>query len=107
MMVKNSLLKYLQSIHFGRLTLELPDQTIHQFGNNGPEAFLKINNYKAISLIISKGNVGFAEGYIYNYWQTDNLLNLYHIFAGNLSSFSELLSKKSLGKYINLSLIHI
>ena len=46
-MVKNSLLKYLQSIHFGRLTLELPDQTIHQFGNNGPEAFLKINNYKA------------------------------------------------------------
>ena len=102
MMVKNSLLRYLQSIHFGRLTLELPDLTIHQFGNNGPEAFLKINNYKAISLIISKGNVGFAEGYIYNYWQTDNLLNLYHIFAGNLSSFSELLSKKSLGKYINI-----
>ena len=97
-MVKNRLIKYLKSIQFGRLTLEFPDQSTHKFGDNGPEAFLKINNYKAISLIIRKGNVGFAEGYIYNYWQTDNLLNLYHIFAGNLSSFSELLSKKSLGK---------
>jgi cyclopropane-fatty-acyl-phospholipid synthase len=80
-------LKTLEKIHYGSLTLIGPDGQKFFFKgpNEGPEAHWKLNTWKVFDRAISHGDIGFGEDYIENNWQTDDLVNLLLFFLKNES----------------------
>ena len=51
------------------------------------EATLEIKSWKALWLIYSRGSLGFTEGYLENYWDTDDLMKLMDLISKNYNSF--------------------
>ncbi len=84
---ENFVLKKLNHINDGKLTLENYDGKIHQFGNQ--ESFLsaeiKIHNPKFYFNIIRGGSSALGEGYIKNEFETSNLPSLIELTAKNIN----------------------
>ena len=92
----NKLLNYwisknLEEIEQGTFKLILPntEEKILLRGktNLSLEATLEIKSWKALWLIYSRGSLGFAEGYLENYWDTDDLMKLMDLISKNYNSF--------------------
>src|SRR6056300_203238 len=63
----------------GRLTLELPNGMIHDFGqptDNEHHAIIKINSFKSLRRLVRCGSIGFAESFMDGEWQTPNEVNV-------------------------------
>ena len=104
---ENFVLKKLNYIKDGKLSLENYDGKIHQFGNQ--ESFLsaeiKIHNPKFYFNIIRGGSSALGESYIKNEFETSNLpslieltaknINITHEFSGilNISSINSIFKK--------------
>lgn len=79
---------YFNKIQIGTLILIEPNQTI-SFGEkngaskNGLTLTIKINDPVFYSLIVTGGDLGFAEGYIEGLWETSDLPNLIRLFIMN------------------------
>ena len=84
---ENFVLKKLNYIKDGKLTLENYDGKIHQFGNQ--ESFLsaeiKIHNPKFYFNIIRGGSSALGESYIKNEFETSNLPSLIELTAKNIN----------------------
>ena len=84
---ENFVLKKLNYIKNGKLSLENYDGKIHQFGNQ--ESFLsaeiKIHNPKFYFNIIRGGSSALGEGYIKNEFETSNLPSLIELTAKNIN----------------------
>ena len=84
---ENFVLKKLNYIKDGKLSLENYDGKIHQFGNL--ESFLsaeiKIHNPKFYFNIIRGGSSALGEGYIKNEFETSNLPSLIELTAKNIN----------------------
>jgi len=84
---ENFVLKKLNYIENGKLSLENYDGKIHQFGNQ--ESFLsaeiKIHNPKFYFNIIRGGSSALGEGYIKNEFETSNLPSLIELTAKNIN----------------------
>ena len=84
---ENFVLKKLNYINNGKLSLENYDGKIHQFGNQ--ESFLsaeiKIHNPKFYFNIIRGGSSALGEGYIKNEFETSNLPSLIELTAKNIN----------------------
>ena len=84
---ENFVLKKLNLIKHGKLTLENYDGKIHQFGNQ--ESFLsaeiKIHNPKFYFNIIRGGSSALGESYIKNEFETLNLPSLIELTAKNIN----------------------
>ena len=84
---ENFVLKKLNYIENGKLSLENYDGKIHQFGNQ--ESFLsaeiKIHNPKFYFNIIRGGSSALGESYIKNEFETSNLPSLIEITAKNIN----------------------
>ena len=84
---ENFVLKKLNYIKDGKLSLENYDGKIHQFGNQ--ESFLsaeiKIHNPKFYFNIIRGGSTALGEGYIKNEFETSNLPSLIELTAKNIN----------------------
>lgn len=65
-------------ITYGLLTIKSPTGKIYNYTGKfpGPNAFIQIKDWQILSIILSKGDIGFAESYINNLWDTDNLEDL-------------------------------
>ena len=92
----NKLLNYwisknLEEIEQGTFKLILPntEEKIQLRGktNLNLEATLDIKSWKALWLIYSRGSLGFTEGYLENYWDTDDLMKLMDLISKNYNSF--------------------
>ena len=92
----NKILNYwisrnLEEIEQGTFKLVLPDteETIllHGKSNLNLEATLEVKSWKALWLIYSRGSLGFTEGYLENYWDTDDLMKLMDLISKNYNSF--------------------
>ena len=83
--------KNLEEIEHGTFKLILPntEEKILLRGktNLSLEATLEIKSWKALWLIYSRGSLGFAEGYLENYWDTDDLMKLMDLISKNYNSF--------------------
>ncbi|MEK9649366.1 MAG: cyclopropane-fatty-acyl-phospholipid synthase family protein [Gammaproteobacteria bacterium] len=97
----NFISKALSNISQGLLILTLPSGEIKTFGESGLSADLTIHSYKAIRLIIQKGDVGFAEAYFKNYWSTNNILILYEVLVANLDAMQKQLKNNTLSKLLS------
>ena len=76
----------LKKIEFGYLELTNHNGELYNFGNpkNSLKADIKIKNPNFTFNLIKGGSVGFAESYMRNDFETDNLSNLIEVTARNI-----------------------
>ncbi|MDC3071425.1 cyclopropane-fatty-acyl-phospholipid synthase family protein [Candidatus Pelagibacter sp.] len=76
----------LKNIQFGYLELVNYDGEVYKFGdpNDTLKANIKIKNSNFTFNLIKGGSVGFAESYMKNDFETDNLSNLIEVTARNI-----------------------
>ncbi len=88
-----SFLKALEKIESGELTVVTPEGGTYRFGRIGDvlKATFVMFDWGAVDRIISTGNIGFAEGYMAEEWETDHLPNLLQIFHENEKALQEYL----------------
>jgi cyclopropane-fatty-acyl-phospholipid synthase len=90
----NIVSKALKSIEGGTVQLFLPDQTSQIFGdntNNSEKIDLQINDWKVFKLVLSRGDIGFAEGYMQGLWTTNNLEGVLRLALKNRTRLSSLI----------------
>jgi cyclopropane-fatty-acyl-phospholipid synthase len=79
-----AVLKLLQRLRHGSLTLHLPDGTMQRFGADAlPHATLHLNNWNVCAAALKSGDIGFAESYIVGDWSTPNLTELLRVLVKN------------------------
>ncbi|MFN5792642.1 MAG: SAM-dependent methyltransferase, partial [Burkholderiales bacterium] len=85
-------LRLLESMAFGELELTLPDGSTRWFrGKNtasapshaAHRAQITVHNLRALSLTVSRGDIGFGEAYMQGLWSTTNLTALLRLLIIN------------------------
>ncbi|MBC7619488.1 MAG: SAM-dependent methyltransferase, partial [Candidatus Saccharibacteria bacterium] len=79
-----TVLKLLQRLRHGHLTVHLPDGSVRHFGaETGMRATLTLNNWNVCSAALKSGDIGFAESFIAGDWTTANLTDLLRVLVKN------------------------
>jgi cyclopropane-fatty-acyl-phospholipid synthase len=79
-----AVLKLLQGLQHGSLTLQLPDGSMQRFGGAAaPHATLHLHNWKPCAAAFKSGDIGFAESFIAGDWSTPNLTELLRVLVKN------------------------
>jgi cyclopropane-fatty-acyl-phospholipid synthase len=79
-----SVMRLLQNLRHGSLTLQLPDGSMQRFGQGDlPHATLSLHNWNVFSAALKSGDIGFAETYITGDWSTPNLVELLRVLVKN------------------------
>ena len=79
-----TVLKLLERIQHGSLTVQLPDGSMKRFGKQAlPHATLVLHNWKPCSAALKSGDIGFAESFIAGDWSTPNLTELLRVLIKN------------------------
>ena len=79
-----TVLKLLQGLRHGSLTVQLPDGSMQRFGGDAlPHAALHLHNWAVCSAALKSGDIGFAETYIEGDWSTPNLTELLRVLVKN------------------------
>ena len=97
------LTRWLKRIRVGRLTIEFPSGTRKTFEGSeaGPHASLKVNDLQSVLRILVSGEIGVAEGYMENEWDTPDLRSLLTLGVLNGDAFSDALGQSWIMKAIN------
>jgi len=78
------LFSLLRRMDRGRLTVTLPDGSVHAFGpGRGVTATLDVRDLRTARAVLARGDVGFAEAYMRGMWDTPDLVALLTLFAAN------------------------
>jgi len=87
-----SVLKLLQNLKHGSLTVQLPDGSMQRFGAQTlPHATLVLHNYQPLAAALKSGDIGFAEGFIAGDWSTPHLTELLRVLLKNRSSIDSVI----------------
>jgi cyclopropane-fatty-acyl-phospholipid synthase len=79
-----TVLKLLQRLRHGSLTVQLPNGSMQRFGGEAmPHATLQLHNWNVCSAALKSGDIGFAESYIAGDWSTPNLTELLRVLVKN------------------------
>ncbi len=79
-----SVLRLLQGLRHGSLTLELPGGEVRSFGDGqGPQARIHLRNWSPFGAALRSGDIGFAEGYVDGDWTTPDLPALLGLLVAN------------------------
>ena len=93
-----------KKIQGGQVVFHLPDGSKSSFGQltqpTDLPIILVIKDLKAFSLAISRGDIGVAEGFFKNYWDTDRLEDLLRIALRNRHLLAELIYGSWFGSLI-------
>ncbi len=81
--------KVLSVIDAGRLIVELPSgaRIVRAGLRPGPEAEVKLNNWRSLRRLALKGDLGFASAYLDNDWSSPDLTALFELAALNGARF--------------------
>jgi cyclopropane-fatty-acyl-phospholipid synthase len=92
-------LKALDRLTIGRLTLHLPDGTVRRFGNlsNSREAVLEVRDWRFFRRVLLDGDIGLAEAYMEGYCDSPDLPRLISLLAEN---------QQALGTIANSNVVH-
>lgn len=88
-----------ERVSVGCLTIVTPDGHRTRVGNEGatPKATWHIHNDKAVRRILSRGALGFAEGFLNGDWEANDLAAFLHLMAEN---FDNLVSGETKGNRV-------
>lgn len=74
----------LQRMDRGRLTVTLPDRSVHAFGpGGGITAALDVRDARTAGAVVARGDIGFAEAYMRGMWDAHDLIALLTLLAEN------------------------
>lgn len=81
----------LTGIDTGSITLVLPsgERMVHLGARPGPDALLRLNRWRALARILLQGDLGFAEGYLRQDWDTADLTAVIELAARNSVRFEQ------------------
>lgn len=88
--LKNRIESVLKNIKIGELTLVYPDNSVTSFGSGQIKGNIRIKSWKTAWLAVTRGDIGLAEGYFNNYWETDDLLQLLELLSMNLDHIADI-----------------
>lgn len=93
--IENLLSKKLNWIPVGCLTIVLPNNKKFVFGNTntGINTSIKLHNYKLLRSFLFKGPLSFADCYISNDLECDDLTNLFKFYIHNKNQFQNTFTK--------------
>ncbi len=77
------IVKMLQKLSIGSLTVRFPDGHSQRFGQGAPHAEIALANWKVCDAALKSGDIGFGETYIAGDWTTPDLLALMNVMVAN------------------------
>ena len=83
---------------YGTLLVTLPDGTRMTIGGDdgavgeGPQAVWTLTRWRAFLRLLTRGDIGFAEGYLAGEWDTPDLTGLLTAFALNYDALDKIMS---------------
>jgi cyclopropane-fatty-acyl-phospholipid synthase len=87
-----TVLRLLQKLRHGSLTLHFPDGQMQRFGGESqPHATLHLNNWNAFSAALKSGDIGFAESFIAGDWTTPDLTALLRVLVQNRAEVEQVI----------------
>ena len=96
-----SVLKLLQKLQHGSLTLQLPDGSMQRFGAQTlPHATLVLHNWTPLVMALKSGDIGFAESFIAGDWSTPNLTDLLRVLVANRAQVEGVIYGTWLGRLL-------
>lgn len=89
--ITDQLFKKLDGLQSGELTVVTPDGQTRQFQGKtkGESARIELRDWRVVSNMIRKGNIGFAEDYREGHWETDDLIGLTTLGLMNKPALSQ------------------
>jgi cyclopropane-fatty-acyl-phospholipid synthase len=96
-----TVLRLLQGLEHGSLTVTLPDGTLQRFGRpEGIHASIRLHNWNVCAAVLKSGDIGFAEGYIAGDWSTPNLVALIEVMLHNRHRVEDVIHGSWLGRLV-------
>ncbi len=93
-----SVLRLLERLQHGTLTLQLPDGTQLRYGNGEqPAASLVLHDWAVFGATMKSGDIGFAESYMAGQWATSDLAALLRLFIRNRQALEDVIYGSWLG----------
>lgn len=90
-------MRLLKELQYGTLELTLPSGEAKTFmGKDSPSASnlracMKVHDWRALSMAVSRGDIGFGEGYMQGLWTTPDLGALLRLVAQNRKPIEKLI----------------
>ena len=96
-----SVLRLLQRIRHGTLTMQLPNGETQSFGNGElPHAVMTLKNWNVCAAALRSGDIGFAETYIAGDWTTPNLTALIRVLVRNRRDVEDVIHGSWAGRFL-------
>ncbi|MBI2746572.1 MAG: class I SAM-dependent methyltransferase [Burkholderiales bacterium] len=93
-----SVLRLLERLQHGTLSLQLPDGTQLRYGNGEqPAASLVLHDWAVFGATMKSGDIGFAESYMAGQWTTSDLAALLRLFIRNRQALEDVIYGSWLG----------
>lgn len=87
-----AVMKLLNNLTIGHLTVHLPDGSLKTFGpHGGPHASIVFHNWNVCSAALKSGDIGFAESYIAGDWSSPDLVALLNLFVANRKTMDDVI----------------
>ncbi len=82
--LKTRYLDACQRIRKGSLTVRTPEGDVHHFsGGEGPQAEIIVRDWRVITAVATRGDVGFGEAYVDGLWDTNSIENAMQLVIVN------------------------
>ena len=78
--------RQLARISKGHLSVQLPDESIMQYGDQSEPKTLKINHYRFYTRLVTAGNIGMGEAWTDGDWDSDDLAGILQLFIDNMEA---------------------
>ena len=88
--IQNFLNKNIGEVEDKNLLLILPNKKRIELGNHQASIEITFYSWLGIWIIFRRGALGLTEGYIHNYWETKDLIELMDYLPKNLQAFSKI-----------------
>ena len=96
-----TVLRLLQQLRHGTLTMHLPDGGVHTVGDHqGPHVSITLHNWQPLSAALKSGDIGFAESFIAGDWTTPQLAELLGLMLANRQKLDEVIHGTWAGRLI-------
>jgi cyclopropane-fatty-acyl-phospholipid synthase len=94
---------WFRSIRFGRLVVEFPSglRTAFEGTEPGPDALMRIRDFRFALRIMTSGALGFAEGYMQDEWDSPDVNAVLKLGAMNLEPLSKTVTSSRLVALLN------
>lgn len=102
--IAKKVLRLLERLQVGHLTLELPNGKVCEFGENAKtaslSASLKIKDYRVFSESLKSGDIGFSEAYIDQLWSSPDVVALLALLIRNRKNIESAIYGNWLGRLV-------